>query len=70
MLSGIDSGAVVASGNLNVLKKAMESEETLMGSIINGMQQTQSNLQTQSSAAPAPAPQGSNSSAGTLDIMA
>lgn len=71
MLSGIDSGAVVASGNLNVLKKAMESEETLMGSIINGMQQTQSNLQTQSSASSAtPAPQGSNSSAGTLDIMA
>lgn len=68
MLSGIDSSAVVASGNLNVLKKAMESEEALMGSILNGMQGAQSNLQTQAPA-PTPAPEAPNSSV-KLDIMA
>lgn len=66
MISGVDSSAVLASGNLNVLKKAMESEEALMGSIINGMQGAQSNLQTQSQATP----QSANMSANTLDIMA
>ncbi|WP_297813395.1 hypothetical protein [uncultured Helicobacter sp.] len=70
MLSGIDSSAVATSGNLNVLKKAMESEEALMGSIINGMQGAQSNLQTQSSAVSAPAPQAPNTSVNALDIMA
>ncbi|TLD85704.1 hypothetical protein [Helicobacter sp. MIT 05-5294] len=69
MVSGIDSSAVLASGNLNVLKKAMESEEALMGSIINGMQGAQSNLQTQTQSA-TPAPQPTNASANTLDIMA
>ncbi|WP_301008295.1 hypothetical protein [Helicobacter sp. UBA3407] len=44
MISGIDSGSVVASGNLNVLKKAIQSEEALMSSLINGMQNTQANL--------------------------
>lgn len=68
MVSGIDSSAVLASGNLNVLKKAMESEEALMGSLINGMQGAQGNLQTQ--VASTPAPQESNVSTGTLDIMA
>ncbi len=67
MLSGIDSGAVVASGNLNVLKKAMESEEALMGSLINGMQNTQANLQTQ---APVESTQAPQPSVNKLVIMA
>lgn len=46
----------------------MESEEALMGSLINGMQGAQGNLQTQ--VASTPAPQESNVSTGALDIMA
>ncbi len=67
MISGIDSGSVVASGNLNVLKKVMESEEALMGSLINGLQNTQANLQTQ---APVESTQAPQTSANKLDIMA
>ncbi|MDY3112702.1 MAG: hypothetical protein SOW25_00045 [Helicobacter sp.] len=71
MISGIDSGSIAASGNLSVLKKAMDSEERMMNSIINGMQGA-SGMQTQ---APAPAQQPSQSTPsvqGTnkLDIMA
>ena len=46
MVSGINSSSVAVSGNLNVLKKAMETEEVLMSSIINGMQNTQATMQT------------------------
>lgn len=69
MISGIDSGSVAVSGNLNVLKKAMDTEEALMSSIINGMQGAQTSMQT--SQAPAQsAPVGSSQSSSKLDIMA
>lgn len=68
MISGIDSGAVLASGNLATLKKAIESEEGMMNSLLSGMQGAQNTMQTQApqNDAPAPAPQ----STGKLDIMA
>ncbi|MDY4426815.1 MAG: hypothetical protein SPE20_05605 [Helicobacter sp.] len=69
MISGIDSGSVAVSGNLNVLKKAMDTEEALMSSIINGMQGAQTSMQT--SQAPAQsAPVTSSQSSSKLDIMA
>ncbi len=68
MVSGIDSSAVATGGNLSVLKKAIESEKTIMSSIINGMQDTQSNLQTQTPSQTAQPTQ--TSTTGTLDIMA
>ncbi|MCL9820868.1 hypothetical protein NCR96_03810 [Helicobacter sp. 14348-15] len=69
MISGIDSGSVAVSGNLNVLKKAMDTEEALMSSIINGMQGAQTSMQT--SQAPAQsAPVVSSQSSSKLDIMA
>ncbi|MCI7047706.1 MULTISPECIES: hypothetical protein [Helicobacter] len=69
MISGIDSGSVAVSGNLNVLKKAMDTEEALMSSIINGMQGAQTSMQT--SQAPAQsASVASSQSSSKLDIMA
>lgn len=37
MVSGIDSSSALLSGNLNVLKKAIDTEEQLMGSILSGI---------------------------------
>lgn len=72
MISGIDSSSIAASGNLSALKKAMDSEETLMSSIISGMQQGAQNLQTQAPSQPQPAQTSSQSvqSPNRLDIMA
>ncbi|WP_104721280.1 hypothetical protein [Helicobacter mesocricetorum] len=71
MISGINSASVVVSGNLSALKKAINTEENLMSSLINGMEE-QSSLQTQgnnsSNAASDSLPQ--NHSNGRLDIMA
>ncbi|MCI5632922.1 hypothetical protein [Helicobacter sp.] len=72
MISGIDSSSIAASGNLSALKKAMDSEETLMSSIIGGMQQGAQNLQTQAPSQPQPTQTSSQSvqSPNKLDIMA
>ncbi|TLD84548.1 hypothetical protein LS70_003095 [Helicobacter sp. MIT 11-5569] len=70
MISGIDSGAVASSGNLNVLKKAMDSEEALMSSIINGMQGAQGNLQTAQTPSQQTQTQAPSQSTNMLDIMA
>ncbi|AWI34572.1 hypothetical protein LS72_003775 [Helicobacter apodemus] len=72
MISGINSASVVASGNLSALKKAINTEENLMGSLINSMEE-QSNLQTQGNDSPyhvVPASLPQNNSNGKLDIMA
>ncbi|MCL9820104.1 hypothetical protein [Helicobacter colisuis] len=69
MISGIDSGSVAVSGNLNVLKKAMDTEEALMSSIINGMQGAQTSMQTSQVPAQS-APVASSQSSSKLDIMA
>lgn len=69
MISGIDSGSVALSGNLSVLKKAMETEEALMGSIINGMQGAQATMQTSQTPAQSAAATPSQPSS-KLDIMA
>ena len=69
MISGIDSGSVAVSGNLNVLKKAMDTEEALMSSIINGMQGAQTSMQTSQVPAQS-APVTSSQSSSKLDIMA
>lgn len=69
MISGINSSSVAVSGNLSVLKKAMETEEVLMSSIINGMQNAQATMQTsQAPAQSTPVSQSQPSS--KLDIMA
>lgn len=68
MISGINSSSVLASGNLNVLKKAMDTEETLMNSLLNGMQGATASMQTQ--ATPAPQAPSAPQSASQLDIMA
>ena len=69
MVSGINSSSVAVSGNLSVLKKAMETEEVLMSSIINGMQNTQATMQT--SQAPAQStPLSQSQPSSKLDIMA
>ncbi|MBX7490667.1 hypothetical protein [Helicobacter turcicus] len=69
MISGIDSSAVALSGNLNTLKKAMDSEETLMSSLLSGMEGAQANLQTQAQT-PSQPTQTPNQSTNLLDIMA
>ncbi|MDA3967964.1 MULTISPECIES: hypothetical protein [Helicobacter] len=68
MISGINSSSVLASGNLSVLKKAMDTEENLMNSLLSGMQGASASMQTQAT----PAPQAPQVSAPTsqLDIMA
>ncbi|EEO25509.1 hypothetical protein [Helicobacter winghamensis] len=68
MISGIDSSAVALSGNLSVLKKAMDSEEAIMSSILSGMEGAQGNLQTQQ--APSQPTQAPSQSNNLLDIMA
>lgn len=68
MISGIDSSAIAVNGNLNVLKKAMDSEEAIMSSILNGMQGAQGNLQTQQ--APSQPTQTPSQGTNALDIMA
>lgn len=72
MISGIDSSSIAASGNLSALKKAMDSEETLMNSIISGMQQGAQNLQTQAPSQPQPTQNASQSvqSPNQLNVMA
>lgn len=69
MISSINSSSVAASGNLNVLKKAMDTEEALMSSIINGMQGAQTTMQT-SQAPTQSAPATPSQSSSKLDIMA
>ncbi len=69
MISGINSSSVAVNGNLNVLKKAMDTEEALMGSIINGMQGTQTTMQTSQTPVQS-APITPNQSSSKLDIMA
>ncbi|CAM2779213.1 hypothetical protein [Helicobacter burdigaliensis] len=68
MVSGIDTSSVALSGNLSVLKKAMDTNEQLMSSLISNMQGASSNLQSPQQASSAPSvPAPSN---GRLDIMA
>ncbi|MCI5969138.1 hypothetical protein [Helicobacter sp.] len=68
MISGIDSSALATGGNLNVLKKAMDSEEAIMSSILSGMEGAQGNLQTQQ--APSQSTQAPSQNTNALDIMA
>ncbi|MCH5322879.1 MAG: hypothetical protein J1E31_04785 [Helicobacter sp.] len=71
MISGIDSNAAVVSGNLSALKKALNTEEALMNSLIGGMQQvSQASLQTQSQAPATSSATPQNNQGGRLDILA
>ncbi|PZT49130.1 hypothetical protein B6S12_00625 [Helicobacter valdiviensis] len=68
MVSGINTSSVAVSGNLSVLKKALDTNEQLMSSLISNMQGASSNLQSPQQAPKAPStPAPSN---GGLDIMA
>ena len=69
MVSGIDSASVAMSGNLNVLKKAMDTEEQLMNSILSGMGGAQ-NLQTQQSQPQASEQNTQAQPSKNLDILA
>ena len=70
MISGINSASLATNGNLNALKKAIDTEENLMSSLINSME-GQSNLQTQQNQSSQNVQLVSqNQPNGKLDIMA
>lgn len=70
MISGIDTNAVASSGNLTTLKKAMDSEETIMRSLLKGAEGAQGNLQAQDQSQQAQTPNTQPPSKNLLDIMA
>lgn len=70
MISGIDSSLTASSNNLNALKKAMDSEEAIMHSLLKGANEAQNDLQTQASNQPTQTPNTQPPSNNLLDIMA
>ena len=70
MISGIDSGAIASSGNINVLKKAMTNEEMLMRSLLDGMEGTQKYLQNMQAPVLQETPKSTQKQGLSLDIMA
>lgn len=68
----LNTNSIVASANIAVLKKALQTEEQLMASLLEGMSTTQSSLASGSSAAPSTPVTGVNTSTrpGGVDVYA